>query len=118
LLQRLDESSHEILSFSIMSGEWGEHADAPHALALLRPHRKRPRRRRSAEQRDELAPLHSMTSSARASRVGATSMPSALAVLRLMINSKRVACSMGRSAGFVPFKTLSTSAIERRQMCG
>ena len=33
-------------------------ADAPHPLALLCPHRERPRRRRAAEQRDELAPFH------------------------------------------------------------
>jgi hypothetical protein len=33
---------------------------------LLRPGRNRPRRRRAAEQRDELAALHSITSSARA----------------------------------------------------
>ena len=32
-----------------------QHADAPHALALLRARRERPRRRRAAEQRDELA---------------------------------------------------------------
>src|SRR5215470_7482980 len=50
--------SHAILSFSIMSGEWGEHADAPHALALLRPRRERPRGRRAAEQRDEVAPFY------------------------------------------------------------
>jgi hypothetical protein len=31
------------------------HADAPHPLALLRARRERPRRRRTAEQRDELA---------------------------------------------------------------
>ena len=46
-----------------------EHADAPHPLALLRARRERPRSRRAAEQRDELAPLHSITSSARASSV-------------------------------------------------
>jgi hypothetical protein len=34
--------------------------------------RERPRSRRAAEQCDELAPLHSITSSARASRVGGT----------------------------------------------
>ena len=39
---------------------------------LLRARRERPRRRRAAEQRDELAPLHSITSSARASSVGGT----------------------------------------------
>ena len=33
-------------------------ADAPYALGLLRARRERPRRRRAAEQRDELAPLH------------------------------------------------------------
>ena len=38
--------------------------------ALLRARRERPRRRRAAEQRDELAPSHSITSSARARSVG------------------------------------------------
>ena len=33
-----------------------EHANAPHATGLLRACRKRPRRRRAAEERDELAP--------------------------------------------------------------
>jgi hypothetical protein len=33
-----------------------EHADPPHAGALLRPRHKRPRRRRAAEKRDELPP--------------------------------------------------------------
>src|SRR5262249_919347 len=50
---------------------------------LLRLRRERPCGCRAAEQRDELAALHSITSSARASKVGGTSMPSALAVLRL-----------------------------------
>src|SRR5262249_36112519 len=54
---------------------------------LLRPRRQRPRRRRAAEQRDELAPPHSITSSARASNVDGTSRPSALAVLRLITSS-------------------------------
>src|SRR5262249_22708164 len=57
LLQRLGESSHAILSFSIMSGEWGEHTNATHALALLRARRERPRRG-GAEQRDEIPPVH------------------------------------------------------------
>jgi hypothetical protein len=43
-----------------------QHADAPHSLALLRLRRERPRRR-AAENGDELAPLHSITSSASAS---------------------------------------------------
>ena len=57
---------------------------------LLRARRERPRGRRAAEQRDELAPPHSITSSARASSVGGTSRPSALAVLRLMSSSNLV----------------------------
>src|SRR5215831_13441068 len=44
-----------------------------HRHRLLRAHRERPRRRRAAEQRDELAPFHSITSSARASSLSGTS---------------------------------------------
>src|SRR5215217_8137449 len=43
---------------------------------------------------------YSITSSARASSVGGTSRPSALAALRLMTSSYLDACSTGRSAGF------------------
>src|SRR5262245_5678306 len=49
---------------------------------------------------------HSITSSARASTVGGISRPSAFAVLRLMISSNLVGCSIGRSAGLAPFKIL------------
>src|SRR5262245_34442213 len=51
---------------------------------LLRARRNRPRGRSAAKKRDELAPLHSITSSASASSVGGRSSPSALAVLRLI----------------------------------
>jgi hypothetical protein len=45
----------------------------------------------AAEKRDEIAALHhSMTSSARASSIGGTSRPSALAVLRLITSSNLV----------------------------
>jgi hypothetical protein len=50
-------------------------------------------------------PIHSMTSSARRSRVFGTERPIALAVLRLMISSILAACSTGRSAGFSPLST-------------
>src|SRR5262249_5885495 len=49
---------------------------------LLRVSRDRPRRR-AAEERNELAASHSITSSARASRVGGISRPSDFAVFRL-----------------------------------
>src|SRR5262245_12078800 len=51
---------------------------------LLRARRHRPADRRAPGQRDELALVHSITSSARASSVGGTSRPSALAVLKLI----------------------------------
>src|SRR5262245_59610909 len=51
---------------------------------------------------------HSITSSARASSVGGTSMPSALAVLRLMTSSYLVGACTGRSAGFSPLRMRST----------
>src|SRR5262249_55139595 len=47
---------------------------------------------------------HSITSSARADRPGGTSMPSALAVLRLITNSNLVDCWTGRSAGLSPLR--------------
>src|SRR6476660_1288935 len=52
--------------------------------------------------------LYSRTSSARASSVDGTSIPSALAVFILMTNSKRVSCSTGRSDGWAHFRILST----------
>src|SRR4030095_6311537 len=101
------ERCHAVLTLRIVGRVRHEHADAPHPLALLRARRQRPRDRRAAEQRDELAPLHSITSSARASSVGGTSMPRALAVLRLIVSRYLEACSTGRSAGLDPFRILS-----------
>jgi len=49
---------------------------------------------------------HSITSSAMDSSDGGTSMPSALAVVRLSTNSNLVDCSTGRSAGFAPLRML------------
>jgi len=56
---------------------------------LLRARRERPRRR-AAEQRDERAALHSITSSASESRLSEILMPSAFAVLRLITVSNLV----------------------------
>ena len=53
----MQERREARLSFRIVGGEVHEHADAPHALALLRPRRKRPRGR-AAEQDDEIAPSY------------------------------------------------------------
>src|SRR5262245_27501605 len=51
---------------------------------------------------------HSITWSARASRVGAISRPRAFAVVMLMMRSNLVGCSTGMSAGFAPRRILST----------
>src|SRR5262249_39323457 len=74
-----------------------QRADLPHLVRLLRPRGERPAHC-TAEKRDELAPPHSITSSARASNVGATDKPSALAVVRLMTRSNLVGCATGRKA--------------------
>src|SRR6516165_6514446 len=54
------------LRFRICLSERGQHGDAPNALGLLPARPERPRDGRATEQCDELAPLHSVTSSARA----------------------------------------------------
>src|SRR5438132_13388816 len=81
-----------------------EHADTSHALILLPARRERPCSRRAAKQRDERAPVHSITSSARPSNVIGTVMSSALAVLTLMISSSFVSCCTGKSVGFSPLR--------------
>jgi hypothetical protein len=73
---------------------------------LLRPRRERPHHG-AAEQRDELSPPHSITSSAVASNVGGMVNPSALAVLRLMTSSNFVGACTGRLAGFSPLRIRS-----------
>jgi len=55
LSKRLRERREVSLPHGIVFVKRHEHPDAPHAVALLRARRKRPRRR-AAEERDELAP--------------------------------------------------------------
>jgi hypothetical protein len=57
---------------------------------------------------------YSITWSARASSVAGTSMPSVLAVLRLITSSYLVGCSTGISAGLAPLRILSTYTAARR----
>src|SRR5262245_53684062 len=74
---------------------------------LLRTRRERPRGR-AADERDERAALHSITSSARSRIDVGSSIPIALAVLRLMAISNFVACSTGKSPAFAPLRILAT----------
>src|SRR5262249_22661024 len=62
-----------------------------HRERLLRARRERPRGRRTAEQGDELASLHSITSSARARKDSGIVRPIAFAALTLTTSSNLVA---------------------------
>ena len=88
-------------------------ANAVNPSGFLRARRERPRRRRAADERDELAPLHSITSSARASSVTGISRPIVLAVFALITSSNFVGRSIGKSAGFAPLNILSTNVAAR-----
>src|SRR5262245_7226557 len=59
-----------------------------------------------------------ITSSARRSRDGGIVIPSALAVLRLIISSYFVGSSTGKSAGLAPFRRRSTKYPKRRYQSG
>jgi hypothetical protein len=113
LLQPLSKCRELRLSHGIALGGVHQHADAPHAPRLLRARRERPGDRRAAEERDELAPPHSITSSARSRIDIGISTPSALAVLRLIANSKFEVCSTGRSAGCAPRRIFATYEAAR-----
>src|SRR5262249_4529796 len=87
------------------AGSWRAPEEPDHRhCRLLRPRRQRPRRR-AAEQRDEFAALHSITSSAPADMPIGTSRPSAFAVFKLITKSNLVVCITGSSAGFSPLRT-------------
>src|SRR5262249_17832752 len=93
LLQAPHECRFMKLCFRVVLTDRLEHADAPHALGLLRASGERPCRCRAAEQRDEIATTdHSITSSAAMSNPGGTVRSSALAVFRLMAVSNLVGC--------------------------
>jgi hypothetical protein len=94
----------KVANLNFLGFEFGRNLCSRIGLKHLkkRPRCERPGSR-AAEQRYERAAFHSITSSARASSIGSTSMPGALA-LRLIKNSNLVDCTIGRSAGFVPLR--------------
>src|SRR5262249_4699604 len=108
LFKPLPESREARRHFRIVLGQGRQYRDPSNSVGLLPSRRQRPRRSRAAEQRDERAALHSSNSSARTSKDNGTSIPSVLAVCRLMRNSTLVGCSTGRSAGLVPLRMRST----------
>jgi hypothetical protein len=64
LLESVPQRRGAELTFGIILGVEHQHAHPPHPIGLLCVRRQRPRSRRAAEQRDERAPRHSITSSA------------------------------------------------------
>jgi hypothetical protein len=91
------------LTLLVARGSIHKHSDTPNLLSLLRFGDKRPCRR-STDKRYELAPPHSITSSARAINDCGTLRPSVLAVLRLIASSNVVGCNTGSSDGFAPLR--------------
>src|SRR5215813_159142 len=89
-----------------------QHAEAPDLAGWLSTRRPRPKLRhrscRASKQRDELAPSHSITSSARARKASGTVSPMALATFKLTTNSNFVGACTGSSAGFSPRRMRST----------
>jgi hypothetical protein len=103
-LELLSKGGKPGVCFRIALGIVPKHANPPHSVALLRSRSERPR----AKRRDERPPSHSITSSARASNVGGTSMPSALAVFILRTSSHLVGACTGKSLGFSRLRMRST----------
>ena len=58
LLKSLTESREALLHLGIILGEANQHADAPHALRLLRPRSERARCYGTTEQGYKIAPFH------------------------------------------------------------
>ena len=110
--------SSEKFAIAIIGASPGaEVADAREGTALLSARRKRPNGR-AAEECEERAPPHSITSSAAASRACGGSRPSARAVLRLIVRKKREGCSTGMSAGRAPSRIAAISAPARLEEFG
>src|SRR5262249_38417217 len=115
----------------IGSREWRKNAYPGDLFRLLRLSGKAKRKEHGAKRKDSDFSLHVfpcslhstlltrpsfhlMTLSALASTFGGIVRPICFAAFKLITNSNFVGCSTGRSAGFAPFKILSTYVAARR----
>src|SRR6516165_11580697 len=103
LVQALPECANQVLGAGRRRG--AEKADHWHRR-LLRARSERPRGC-AAEERDELAALHSITSSASVSRLSEILSPSVFAVFKLITSSNLVGCRTGRSTGYGPLRIVA-----------
>src|SRR6516162_1352435 len=115
--QSLQKCSNPGLKVRIVRSCRHDNPNAPHRR-LLRARRERPCGCSATDQRDELAPPHSITSVATASSLSGMLRPSVLAVVRLITRSNFVGCSTGILAGFAPCRILSTKSAARRNKSG
>src|SRR5262249_44696063 len=104
---RFAEASEECRSKNPCSTHCAEGEIPDRLQRPLRPRRQRPSRH-GTEPRDEFAPSHSITSSARTRNVSGMVTPIALAVFVLMTNSNLVENWTGSSLGFAPRRIRST----------
>ena len=74
--------------------------------------------REQMQQNGRMPHSYSITSSARASSIGGTSRPSALAVFKLIVSWNLVGACTGRSAGFSPRRMRSRYDAARRHKSG
>src|SRR5215211_4166779 len=95
-LEAVPECGEARWRLRVAFGEPHQHANSPHAFARLRACRQRPCRSGAAEQRDELPPSHSITSSARRRNDSGILRSIAFAVFKLITSSNLVGSSTGR----------------------
>src|SRR5262249_34595879 len=106
--------AHEFLAEWIVArGSRPDVPDTRRLPRLLRARRERPSSR-AADQRDELAALHSITSSASESKLSEIVTPSAFAVFKLITNWNLTVSITGRSAGLTPLSTRPVYTPTRR----
>src|SRR5262249_43522094 len=111
----IPQSAQERFGIGIGIGISKDEDAYPRHLYLLCASGKWPHDRHfAADPKDELPPVHSITSSARRSSAGGIVRPRAFAVLTLISSSYFAICSTGRLPAWVPLRILSTYAAPRR----
>src|SRR5262245_32582478 len=111
LLEALQEGSQARLCFRFSGGGVHEYTDPSQIPLELGIRGCRHRRSHAYRQSEKFPPSHchlnySITSSARPASGCGTLMPSAFAVLRLMIISTLLDCTTGKLTGFSPLRIL------------